>query len=61
MMRKLPVVDPGRADHISQVYQNRMGLVKVRGVAEVAVAASAAYLVDDFRIVVDVRAKSPIG
>ena len=33
-----------------------MGLVKARSVAEVAVAAGTAYLTDDVRIVVDVRA-----
>ena len=38
-----------------------MGLVKARSVAEVAIAACAAYLVDDLRIVVDVRANSQSG
>ena len=38
-----------------------MGLVKTRSVAEVAVAASAAYLIDDLGIVVDVRANPQSG
>ena len=38
-----------------------MGLVKTRSVAEVAVAASAAYLIDDFGIGVDVRANPQSG
>ena len=38
-----------------------MGLVKARSVAEVAVAAGAAYLTDDIRIVVDVRANPQSG
>ena len=38
-----------------------MGLVKARSVAEVAVAAGAAYLADDVRIIVDVRAYPQSG